>query len=90
MRQSLHNFCKHPHSLPAGVENCSRTLLQPSVMMNDCLPTRLHSVSLDNEHLKTEVSSPVDKPSETGKIKPHTHNISIVELNQLFKALVGS
>lgn len=44
--------------VPAGEENCSRTLLQPSVMMNDCFPTRLHSVSLETEHLNTLVSSP--------------------------------
>lgn len=44
--------------VPAGEENCSSTLLQPSVMMNDCFPTRLHSVSLDTEHLNTLVSSP--------------------------------
>lgn len=34
-----------------------RTLLQPSVMMKDCLPTRLHSVSRDTEHLNTHTSS---------------------------------
>lgn len=47
--------------LPAGEENCSRTLLQPSVMMNDCFPTRLHSVSLETEHLNTLASSPGNK-----------------------------
>lgn len=40
-----------------GVPNCSRTLLQPRVMMKDCLPTRLHSVSRDTEHLNTQTSS---------------------------------
>lgn len=44
--------------VPAGEENCNRTLLQPSVMMNDCFPTRLHSVSLETEHLNTLASSP--------------------------------
>lgn len=47
--------------VPAGEENCSRTLLQPSVMMNDCFPTRLHSVSLETEHLNTLASSPRKK-----------------------------
>lgn len=45
-----------------GVPNCSRTLLQPRVMMKDCFPTRLHSVSRDTEHLNTQTSS-------SGKIK---------------------
>lgn len=45
------------------VANCSRTLLHPSVTMKDCLPTRLHSVSRDTEHLNTHVSSAED--SET-------------------------
>lgn len=42
---------------PLGVANWMRTLLQPSVMMKDCLPTRLHSVSRDTEHLNTQTSS---------------------------------
>lgn len=47
--------------IPAGEENCSRTLLQPSVMISDCFPTRLHSVSLEMEHLNTLASSPGKK-----------------------------
>lgn len=43
--------------LPLGVANWMRTLLQPRVMMKDCLPTRLHSVSRDTEHLNTQTSS---------------------------------
>ena len=43
--------------IPLGVANWRRTLLQPRVMMNDCLPTRLHSVSRDTEHLNTHTSS---------------------------------
>lgn len=43
--------------IPFGVANWMRTLLQPSVMMKDCLPTRLHSVSRDTEHLNTHTSS---------------------------------
>lgn len=43
--------------VPLGVANWMRTLLQPRVMMKDCLPTRLHSVSRDTEHLNTHTSS---------------------------------
>lgn len=57
--------CKRRWTLPAGDANCRRTLLQPRVMMKDCFPTRLHSVSLDTEHLKTHVSSSVEKSNYT-------------------------
>lgn len=53
--------------LPVGEENCSSTLLQPNVMMNDCFPTRLHSVSLETEHLNTLASSPRKKGRENRK-----------------------
>lgn len=55
--------------VPAGEENCSRTLLQPSVMMNDCFPTRLHSVSLETEHLNTLASSPGKKKETVGRFR---------------------
>lgn len=56
-----------PVCLPVGEENCSSTLLQPNVMMNDCFPTRLHSVSLETEHLNTLASSPRKKGRENRK-----------------------
>lgn len=65
--------------VPAGEENCSRTLLQPSVMMNDCFPTRLHSVSLETEHLNTLASSPGKKGrrwKELGKHETNVHTAS--------------
>lgn len=58
-RPSLHLPCptKKLKHIPWGVANWMRTLLQPRVMMKDCLPTRLHSVSRDTEHLNTHTSS---------------------------------
>lgn len=62
-----HARCAGVWDIPAGEENCSRTLLQPSVMMNDCFPTRLHSVSLETEHLNTLASSPTKTDKEGRK-----------------------
>ncbi len=83
----LHTVCVVCHSLivlgclcvPAGEENCSRTLLQPSVMMNDCFPTRLHSVSLETEHLNTLASSPEKKRrgwKELGQHEAYLHTVT--------------
>lgn len=47
--------------LPVGEANCRSTLLQPSVKMKDCFPTRLHSVSRDTEHLNTLASSSAER-----------------------------
>ncbi len=63
--------CKRRRILPAGDANCRRTLLQPRVMMKDCFPTRLHSVSRDTEHLKTHVSSSVEESKCMEVNKPH-------------------
>lgn len=69
--------------VPAGEENCSSTLLQPSVMMNDCFPTRLHSVSLDTEHLNTLVSSPGRESGSVERGYDHAQHSSTVPMTSL-------
>lgn len=74
--------------VPAGEENCSRTLLQPSVMMNDCFPTRLHSVSLETEHLNTLASSPENKGMgrrELGQHGTYFHTVTGISIKKNLK-----